>query len=196
MSGFERHRRSDRVIATFSGFEADLLRSLASQMVELLRNERAEPAAPTADAFDALMAEFSGATTPPEDPVLARLFPTAYPDDEEAAADFRRFTEGGLRDGKAAASGLVIDTLEDAGLPPELTEEGLVIDVELTPDDAETWMRAFTDIRLALATRLGVEAGDEDYWHSLPDDDPRAQAHDIYEWVGYLQETLVEALTP
>jgi hypothetical protein len=29
----------------------------------------------------------------------------------------------------------------------------------------------------------------------LPDEDPRAQAHDIYEWVGYLQETLVEALT-
>ena len=55
-------------------------------------------------------------------------------------------------------------------------------------------MRAFTDIRLALATRLGVEAGDEHYWHSLPDDDPRAQAHDIYEWVGYLQETIVEAL--
>lgn len=195
MSGFEHHRKSDRVIATFTGFEADLLRSLASQMVELLRNERAEPAAPTADAFEALMSEFSGATTPPEDPVLARLFPTAYVDDEEAAADFRRFTESGLRDGKAAASGLVIDTLEDAGLPPELTEDGLVIDVELTRSEAETWMRAFTDVRLALATRLGVEAGDEDYWHSLPDEDPRAQAHDIYEWVGYLQETLVEALT-
>jgi hypothetical protein len=195
VSGFEHHRKSDRVIATFTGFEADLLRSLASQMVELLRNERAEPAAPTADAFEALMSEFSGATTPPEDPVLARLFPTAYVDDEEAAADFRRFTEGGLRDGKAAASGLVIDTLEDAGLPPELTEDGLVIDVELTRSEAETWMRAFTDVRLALATRLGVEAGDEDYWHSLPDEDPRAQAHDIYEWVGYLQETLVEALT-
>jgi hypothetical protein len=164
-------------------------------MVELLRNERAEPAAPTADAFEALMSEFSGATTPPEDPVLARLFPTAYVGDDEAASDFRRFTEGGLRDGKAAASGLIIDTLEDAGLPPELTEDGLVIDVELTRSEAETWMRAFTDVRLALATRLGVEAGDEDYWHSLPDEDPRAQAHDIYEWVGYLQETLVEALT-
>ena len=194
MSGFEHHRKSDRVIATFSGFEADLLRSLASQMVELLRNERAEPAAPTGDAFDALMSEFSGATTPPEDPVLARLFPTAYVDDEEAASDFRRFTEGGLRDGKAAAAGLIIDTLEDAGLPPELTEDGLVIDVELTRPEAETWMRAFTDVRLALATRLGVEAGDEDYWYSLPDEDPRAQAHDIYEWVGYLQETIVEAL--
>ncbi|MCP3422661.1 DUF2017 domain-containing protein [Nocardioides pinisoli] len=195
MSGFERHRRSGHVIATFTGFEADLLRSLASQMVELLRNERAEPAAPTADAFEAMMTEFSGATTIPDDPVLARLFPTAYPDDEESAADFRRFTEGGLRDGKAAAAGAIIDTLEEAGLPPELTEDGLVIDVELTHAEAETWMRAFTDIRLALATRLGVEAGDEHYWHSLPDDDPRAQAHDIYEWVGYLQETVVEALT-
>ena len=195
MSGFERHRRSGRVIATFSGFEADLLRSLASQMVELLRNERAEPAAPTADPFEAMMTEFSGATTIPEDPVLARLFPTAYPEDEEAASDFRRFTESGLRDGKAAASGSIIDVLEDAGLPPELTEDGLVIDVELSHGEAETWMRAFTDIRLALATRLGVEAGDEHYWHSLPDDDPRAQAHDIYEWVGLLQESLIGALT-
>ena len=195
MSGFELHHASGRVIATFTGFEADLLRSLASQMVELLRNERAEPAAASTDPFEALTAEFSGATTVPDDPVLARLFPTAYLDDEEAAGDFRRFTEGGLRDGKAAASGLLIDTLEEAGLPPELTADGLMIDVELGRDEAETWMRAFTDIRLALATRLGVEAGDEAYWHALPDDDPRAQAHDIYEWVGYLQETVVEALT-
>ncbi len=29
----------------------------------------------------------------------------------------------------------------------------------------------------------------------MADDDPRAQAHDIYQWVGYLQETLVDALT-
>ena len=50
-------------------------------------------------------------------------------------------------------------------------------------------MRVLHRLRLALATRLGVEDGDEDYWHSLPDDDPRAQAHDIYEWVGWLQET-------
>lgn len=194
MSGFERDTRTARVVATFTGFEADLLRSLASQMVELLRNERAEPSAPADDPFEAMMSEFSGATTIPEDPVLARLFPTAYTDDEEAAGDFRRFTESRLRDGKAAAAGLVIDTLEEGGLPPELTEDGLVIDVELDAASAETWMRAFTDIRLALATRLGVEADDEHYWHSLPDEDPRAQAHDIYEWVGYLQETLVEAL--
>lgn len=193
MTGFARHRRSGRVIATFTGFEADLLRSLASQVVELLRNERAVPDA-ARDPFEAMM-DFSGPTASPEDPVLARLFPSAYPDDEEASAEFRRFTEGALRDGKAAAACAIIDGLEESGLPPELTEEGLMIDVELDEETAQTWLRSFTDIRLALATRLEVEEGDEDYWYSLPDDDPRAQAHDIYEWVGWLQETLVGALT-
>ena len=193
MSGFTRDRRSKRVIATFSGFEADLLRSLAAQLVELLRNEAAVPA-DHQDPFEAML-DFSGPTSVPEDPVLARLFPTAYPDDEEAAAEFRRFTEGSLRDGKAAAACTIIDTLEEAGLPPELTEDGLMIDVELDEPTAETWLRSFTDVRLALATRLEVEEGDEEYWATLSDDDPRGQAHDIYLWLGYLQETLVEALT-
>ena len=192
MSGFTRHRRSGLVIATFTGFEADLLRSLASQLVELLRNEEAVPHGQ--DPFEAMM-DFSGPTAAPEDPVLARLFPAAYADDEEAASEFRRFTEATLRDGKATAACVIIDGLEEAGLPPQLDEDGLMIDVELDRDTAETWMRSFTDLRLALATRLGVEQDDDDYWEALPDDDPRAQAHDIYDWVGYLQETLVRALS-
>ncbi len=192
MSAFQRHRRSGHVIATFTGFEADLLRSLASQLVELLHSEAAVPE--DRDPFEALM-DFTGPTTEPEDSVLARLFPTAYPDDEEAAGEFRRFTEGALRDGKARAAATIIDTLEEAGLPDELREDGLTIDVEMDADTAHAWMRSFTDIRLALATRLGVEDGDEDYWYALPEDDPRAQAHDIYDWVGYLQETLVGALS-
>jgi Domain of unknown function (DUF2017) len=193
LSGFARHRRSGRVIATFTGFEADLLRSLTSQLVELLRNERAVPAS-ASDPMEAMF-DFSGPTTEPDDPVLRRLFPSAYPDDDEAASEFRRYTEGALRDGKADAAGAIIDALEEAGLPTPLEEEGLVIDVELDEVEATLWLRSFTDVRLALATRLGIEEGDEVYWHSLPDDDPRAQAHDIYEWVGYLQETMVAALT-
>ena len=192
MGAFQRHRRTGHVIATFTGFEADLLRSLASQLVELLHHEAAVP--DDRDPLEALM-DFTGPTTEPEDPVLARLFPTAYVDDEEAAAEFRRFTEGTLREGKARAAGTIIDTLEEAGLPDELREDGLVIDVEMDEPTAQTWMRSFTDLRLALATRLGIEEGDEDYWYALPDDDPRSQAHDIYEWVGYLQETLVGALS-
>jgi hypothetical protein len=190
--GFER-RRGGGAIATFSGFEADLLRSLESQLVELLRNEVAAPRGGD-DPLEELL-DFSGPTTEPEDPVLARLFPTAYPHDEEAAGEFRRFTEGSLRDSKAQAAVQVIETLEEAGLPAELAEDGLVVDVELDPGQAVTWLRSFTDVRLALATRLGVEEGDEEYWLALPDEDPRAHVYDIYQWVGYLQETLVAALS-
>jgi len=189
--GFQR-RRGGGAVATFTGFEADLLRSLASQLVELLRNEVAAPH-PGDDPLEQML-DFSGPTTEPEDPVLARLFPNAYPDDEEAAGEFRRYTESALRDSKARAAVEVIETLEEAGLPVELAEDGLVVDVELDAEAAGTWLRSFTDVRLALATRLGVEDEDEDYWAALPDDDPRAHVFDIYQWVGYLQETLVAAV--
>jgi hypothetical protein len=191
LSGFKRHRRSGVSMATFTAFEADLLRSLAGQLIELLRNESATAGVQT-DPLEQLL-DFSGPTTEPDDPVLARLFPTAYPDDEEAAGDFRRFTESALRDGKAGAAASIIDVLEEAGLTDE-PADGTYIDVELDEATAMTWMRSFTDMRLAIATRLEVEDGDEDYWHSLPDDDPRAQVHDIYDWLGYLQETLVHSL--
>ena len=61
MTGFTRHRRSKHLFATFTGFEADLLRSLAAQLVELLRNEAAIPR-DDIDALEAMM-DFSGPTT-------------------------------------------------------------------------------------------------------------------------------------
>ncbi len=190
--GFE-PRRGGGALATFSGFEADLLRSLASQLIELLRNEEAVPSG-SVDPFEAML-DFSGPTAAPEDPVLARLFPTAYREDEEAAGEFRRYTESDLRGGKADNAAQVVDALEEAGLPAELDETGLVIDVELSTDEVDTWLRSLTDLRLALATRLGIDDEDEDYWLSLPDDDPRAHVHDIYDWLGFLQETLVRAVS-
>jgi hypothetical protein len=189
MSGFSRHRKSGACVATFTAFEADLLRSLAAQLIELLRNEAATPE--TLDPLEELL-DFSGPTHAPEDPVLARLFPTAYPQDPEAAAEFRRYTEGTLRNNKAAGAAAVIDTLEEAGLTPQ-PEDGVFIDVELDPQLTITWMRSFADMRLAIATRLGIEEGDENYWYELPENDPRSQVHEIYEWVGFLQETLVRA---
>jgi hypothetical protein len=126
--------------------------------------------------------------------VLARLFPTAYPENEEAAAEFRRFTEGTLRNSKASGAATIIDGLEEAGLPAELGDEKVVIDIELDEGTALVWLKSFTDLRLALATRLEIEQDDEAFWAALPDDDPRAQAHDIYEWIGALQETLVDSL--
>lgn len=188
-AGFRRHRRSGVALATFTVFEADLLRSLAAQLIELLRHEEAAPS--DADPLEQML-DFSGPTTVPDDPVLARLFPTAYAEDEEAAADFRRFTEAALRDGKAAGAAAVIQALEDGGLTAE-PEDGVFIDVELDAAATMTWLRTFTDMRLAIATRLGIEDGDEERWAELDDDDPRAQVHDIYDWLGFLQETLVRS---
>src|SRR3954451_24390609 len=102
MTGFTRHRRSQHLIATFSGFEADLLRSLAAQLVELLHNEAAVPR-DDVDPLEALMA-FSGPPTDPDNPVLGRPYPTAYRHDEDACPVFRPFTYGTLRHGKANAA--------------------------------------------------------------------------------------------
>ena len=199
--GFTRHRRSKAMLATFSAFEADLLRSLAGQLVELLRNEQAIPTATEhedpshPDVLEAMLG-LTGPTSAPDDPVLARLFPTAYDEaqDEEAAEDFRRFTEQTLRDGKARAAAQVIDTLEESGLPAS-PPDGMFIDVELDAQAAQVWLRAFNDMRLAIGTRLEVTDDDEDTWDALPEDDPRAPVHDIYDWLGYIQETLVRALS-
>ena len=195
--GFQR-RRGGGAVATMSGFEADLLRSLASQLVELLRDEAGVPTTEV-DPFEALL-DFSGPSTVPEDPVLARLLPSAYREDDEAAAEFRRFTETELRNSKASSAATVVTVLEEAGLPPEVGDPasttGLVIDVEIGPAEVLAFLKALTDMRLAVATRLDLQEGDEEFWDSLPDDDPRSHMHDIYEWLGYLQETLVGAAKP
>lgn len=193
MNGFERHR-SGAVIANFSAFEADLLRNLAQQVVELLRNEQAAPTTAAADPLEAMF-DFSGPVEEPDDPVLLRLFPSAYADDPEAAGEFRRYTEPTLRDQKERTAVAVIETLEEAGLPFDPEDDSLVIDVELDEAAATDWLLAFNDLRLAIATRIGVEEGDEEFWAGLDDEDPRAQAHDVYEWLGWLQETLVAAIT-
>jgi hypothetical protein len=182
-------------VATLTGFEADLLRSLASQLIELLRDQAAVPATEV-DPFEALL-DFSGPISVPEDPVLARLLPSAYREDEDAAAEFRRFTESELRESKAGSAATVVAVLEDAGLPTQGGDSAeLVIDVELGPPEVVAFLKALTDIRLAVATRLDLQEGDEDFWESLPEDDPRGHLHDVYEWVGWLQETLVGAVSP
>ncbi len=195
MSGFDRRRRGG-IVGTFTGFEADLIRSLAAQIIELLASEG--PARPDAsnDPLMALAADMDGPVDPPEDAVLRRLLPDGYRDDDQAAGDFRRFTEGALRDTKSASAVRIIGDLEEAGLPDQVEDGDVEIVVEVGREAAEQWLRGFTDIRLALAVRLGIETTeDQESWEQLDDDDPRVVVYDIYAWVGYLQETLVAALT-
>jgi len=181
--------------ATFTSFEGDLLRSLAGQLVELLRNERAV-VDKEADPLEAML-NFTGPVDPPDDPVLARLLPTAYREDEDAAAEFRRYTESDLRDGKAATAATMIDTLEEAGLPDDVgVGSAVVVDLELDGEQTMAWLKGFTDLRLALAVRLGIDDEDDQRrLEGLSEEDPRAHLFAIYDWLGFLQETLVRALS-
>jgi hypothetical protein len=191
-SGFVRGRRG-RIIGLFSQLEAELVRSLVSQVVELVRDQAPERA-PSDDPLETLL-DLQGPLSQPEDPVLARLLPDAYADDAEASGEFRRFTERGLRDEKAEHGRQVVADLEDAGLSAEVDPEGEPIELDLDSARSEVWLRCLNDVRLALATRLGVTEDDEDTWYTLPEDDPRAYMHDVYDWLGYVQETLVNALS-
>ncbi|WP_369052547.1 DUF2017 domain-containing protein [Kineococcus terrestris] len=177
--------------------EADVLASLAREVLELL----GAPGEPAQRAVDPLAEELGladlpsfgdheGASpaVPPEDEVLRRLLPDAYgEDDPQAAAEFRRLTEAGLRERKARAARGLLATLE-----PVAGQGGRV---KLDADGARTWLAALNDIRLALGTRLGVsDDPDEDPFDALAEEDPERYAWAVYDFATHLQETLVRSL--
>jgi len=176
------------VTATFQVVEVDLLRSLVMQLVELLGADD-EPTGPVSAAGDPFAGlGMDGPRERPGDPVLARLFPDAYGEDPDAAADFRRFTEQGLRSGKTNDAATLLESFDRAEVSGDRAK------IRLDASAAHAWMRTLTDLRLALGTRLGVEQDDDDRWLNLPDEDPRHYVHEIYDWLGWLQEALVKAV--
>jgi hypothetical protein len=195
-------RSRGRVSARFTAAQAVILRNLVSQVAELMGTV-AEPGAadPTvagspagqgsagpgepALSLEELAAAIgaSGPTSPPEDPVLARLLPDAYRDDPEAAGEFRRYTEQDLRSGKVAAAQTVLDTLPAGGGH-----------VRLKPEDAQAWLRSLNDVRLAIGTVLGITEDYEDEMEAASWTDPRSAYLEVYHWLGYVQDSLVRAL--
>jgi hypothetical protein len=63
--------------------------------------------------------------------------------------------------------------------------------VELAPAQAEEWLAAVNDVRLALGVALEVT---EDMPEQLPADDPRADHLPVYHWLTWLQDSLVTTL--
>jgi Domain of unknown function (DUF2017) len=131
--------------------ERALLRSLAPQMRELLSSD---------------------------DPVLDRLFPVAYPEDEDRETEYRLLVRDELRSSHEAA----LTALEEHADADRLDDEQL-----------NAWMRALNEVRLVIGTRLDVtEEGDE---RPTDPDDPRAPVFAIYDYLTWLQGTIVEALS-
>ena len=182
-----RRRRDGTLTATLHVGEVDLLRNLVSQLLELISDgEPARPTDPLEQVLDLASAD------PPSDPVLRRLFPDAYADDA-AAGDFRRYTERGLRESKRTNALVVLAGLDSAEQARKEVDRTIVVD----RNDAEAWMRSLTDLRLALGTRLGIEQDALDASDDWDDDsdDPRRYVLGVYEWLGWLQDTLVHAVT-
>jgi hypothetical protein len=175
-TGFRR-TRDGGAKARFSAEEAAVVRSLMTQLVDLLDDPDSDEPIPGL--------ALSGNTSVSDDPVLARLFPDAYGDDDAAAAEFRRYTEASLRETKRGAADSVIETLKDGTDGTEVT---------LNAETAQAWLRALNDIRLALGTRLGITEDSDLRVMGMDADDPRTAALAAYDWLTHLQETLVHAL--
>ncbi|WP_370615751.1 DUF2017 domain-containing protein [Mumia sp. Pv 4-285] len=192
MKAFERRKR-DRVRAEFEPAEAALLTNLLGQVVELLRDRNG----PEESSPDPLFGQLgtTGSSIAPEDPVLKRLLPDAYRDDDEAAADFRRFTERSLSTVKVENAQAVIASLVAGGFDVDDPEQSeATVEVELGQRAVQAWLRSLTDVRLALAARLGIESEEDAESAEASDDEAVSVVIDIYEWLGFVQESLVQAL--
>ena len=121
------------------------------------------------------------------DPALDRLLPTANRQDDEVAAEFRRLTETGLRQRKAAALQSAADLLRGEDK------------VRLDAGQARDVLTALTDVRLVLGERMGLRT-DEDVdvleaaAKDLDPDDPLGYALAVYDFLTWLQETLASAM--
>jgi hypothetical protein len=195
---WKRHGRGERAryVAVLDPPEASVLRGLVGQVDEMLSG-RAD--ASPSDELSALTGIRTGLSTPPEDPVLARLLPDFHrPDADPDRSPAGGTPGGGTADGAALAAALrsvrepeLIEAKRDAiatlltSLP---TGGGRV---ELTAPQAEAWLTAVNDVRLALGTALEVS---EDMPEQLPPDDPRSDHMPVYHWLTWLQDSLVTVL--
>ena len=115
-------------------------------------------------------------TADPEDPSLRRLRPTAYEDDLEAEDEFRRLMDGELLENRREALLVLVDTAARD---------------RLTAEELDAWLRALTDLRLAVGTRLDVT--EDTYAREIDPRDPQAYELSVFAYLSWLQEAAVEA---
>jgi hypothetical protein len=158
--------RDGTLAAAFDDEEVQVLISITGELIGIL--------APAAEA----------ASTQLGLKVRRRLLPDAYAEDPEAAAEFRRFTEPDLLARKSQNA----EVLQSSLTKGSRRRERLAI--RLDAAETQSWLRCLTDLRLTLATALDIfEDGDEG---SVTPENEYSLA--IYHWLGYVQESILEAL--
>lgn len=181
--------RGPRFRSALALHEAALLGNLVGSIIGML--EARESASPP-DELEQITGMRTGNSKPPQDATTRRLLPDFYrPDGDGAPVDstldadalnaaLRSLHEPEIIDAKRNAAQQLLDTLPAKGGRFELTEE-----------QANAWIAAVNDIRLALGTMLQIGPDGPD---RLSPGDPMAGQLSVYQWLTVLQEYLVVAL--
>lgn len=195
-TSFERSESGELRIK-FTTQEAQVLINLLEQLLELL----GEPLIAEPDPLFNLLG-ITGNETPPDDPVLRRLLPSAY-EDEKEAAEFRRYTEHGLREKKRANAHLIYEALtpSEEEWTADQPLDRSTIEIKLKAEDVGSWLTSLNDLRLALAVRLGIgeklngEGSQVNARYELAtESDPMKAVYAVYSWIGWLQQSLLEVI--
>ena len=164
-----------------------MLESLARSMLDML-DER-ESSTP-ADELEQITGIRAGNPRRPQDATMRRLLPDFYRSErthpagsaavESLNSALRSLHEPAIIAAKREAGERMLGTIPAGGGRLELTRE-----------DANAWLGAVNDIRLALGTMLGIGP---DGPERVADDHPLAGHFDVYQWLTVMQEYLVLAL--
>jgi hypothetical protein len=188
-------RKGARFVVRLDDDEREVVAGLLEQTLELLAPV---PREATGDPFEDLVARLglpqlkdAQDDTPqaPRDPALERLLPSAHRQDPALAAEFRRLTEYGLRERKAANLAVALSALQDSDGDK----------VRLDQDQAQATVVALTDVRLLLGERLGLRTdedaeGLQERLEAASEDDPQLYLAAYYDFLTWLQESLIQAL--
>jgi len=122
-------------------------------------------------------------TGPDDNELLRRLFPVAYPEDEEKEAEYQRLMREELVASRLAAIESVSRTIDPAGdRARQLLDEGETI----------AFMQSINAIRLVLGSMLGI-TDDESADDADSADSPE---HNLYDFLSWLLEWTVRSLSP
>jgi hypothetical protein len=141
---------------------------------------------------------YGAAPDAPSDPALARLLPPMSHDDPDLSAELRALTEDSVRSGKVSRLEVVWRELS----APEVHQDAVVV----TAGTEGAWLAALTDVRLVLATRLGIsdEADAEAVYERAQGEGPEPEGErdevtdalaTMYAALTWWQESLLEAMS-
>lgn len=176
--GFQR-TATGRVVLRVDQVERGLLMSVARQVMDLVQPAEASP---DQDPLAAQLGWVDGDVGISDDPAVARLLPDAY-DDPDDAREFRRFTENDLRQSKMQHAMTVVEEIERSGEKVAVTS-------------TDSWLGLLNDARIAIGTRIQISEDNHEELAGLPDDDPRSGLFHVYDWLTFLQESLVRCMDP